>query len=101
MIDFLLTNGLGWLLQIFEVVQGPFGGFLTALLFNFIQLGIIWKLFDIIKSKDDKISDLTQDIKFLAIKTDLSKEDFSKLVENKFIGLSVDTENLLDSKPKE
>lgn len=92
MFEFLVSNGLGILIQIFEIAQGPFGGLLIALLFNLVQLGIIAKLFQVIKNKDDKISELIQDIKFLAIKTDLSPEDFAKLAENKFIRLSTDAE---------
>jgi hypothetical protein len=95
-VSFLLSNGLGALLQIFEVLQGPFGGFLAAILFNLIQCGMISHLFKMLKEKDDKISELTQDIKFLAIKTDLSPEDFAKLAENKFIRLSVDAESALN-----
>jgi hypothetical protein len=94
MFDFLINNGLNWLFQLFEAVQGPFGGLLISLLFNLIQVAVISKLFDVIKQKDEKISDLIQDIKFLAIKTDLSPEDFAKMAENKFIGLSADTENI-------
>ena len=66
------------------MLSGPLGGFALSFLFNvFFCFLVVW-LMKIIAKKDKQINDLISDLKLLAVKSELTKAEFSKLLQEQF-----------------
>ena len=101
------------LFKLFTLLMGPYGALIIAVLFNILLVLGLFNLAQnyieqmkakdkliaakdkIIEEKDSKLAELLGDLKLLVIKSQLSADDFKKLVESQFFKPSeVDPENI-------